>query len=206
MLSHVFVPACSSWTKCFRHLNLLEIPSSVLRSKLQHSPNVILKRGLKSKAARKASRAKLRNSYRKFRERLLKRAESSKSYRRLKDVYSDKRVGDSGASMSQMTTVQRMKFLFTHYGKVFIPLHYIVLSLFWFTACYAAVYLGFDLTPMLDKLPQKVKDSLHVEKLSEYKQTGIFIQVCNCRTNTDRENLNKASLIFVQKNKSIANV
>ncbi|XP_075253306.1 uncharacterized protein LOC142345105 [Convolutriloba macropyga] len=176
VLSHVFVPACSSWTKCFRHLNLLEIPSSVLRSKLQHSPNVILKRGLKSKAARKASRAKLRNSYRKFRERLLKRAESSKSYRRLKDVYSDKRVGDSGASMSQMTTVQRMKFLFTHYGKVFIPLHYIVLSLFWFTACYAAVYLGFDLTPMLDKLPQKVKDSLHVEKLSEYKQTGIFIQ------------------------------
>ena len=102
---------------------------------------------------------------------------SNFSYKKLKDAYSDKQILDSGIDLSKLTLYQRMKFLLSHYGKVFIPLHYVVLSLFWFTSAYSAVYMGFDLMPYLEQLPEEIKDKLHLEKFHQHKQAGMLIQV-----------------------------
>ena len=120
---------------------------------------------------------KMRDTFNSKRPKLSDRKKILPSYKKLKDAYSDKDVLESGVDLSKLTLYERMKFLLSHYGKVFIPLHYVVLSLFWFTSAYTVVYMGFDMMPYLEMMPEELRNKLHLEKLGEHKKTGMLIQV-----------------------------
>jgi len=138
-----------------------------------NKPKFDFTRRFKANSGRKTS--KLRTQYRSLREKLLKNAAGSKSYKRLKDAYTDPKTASGSDDLSKMSLTQRLKFMVKHYGKVFIPLHYVVLPFVWCALCYAAVCLGFDVTPLLEYVPESTRKTLHLDKLSEYKSKGMVL-------------------------------
>ena len=156
-------------------LNVLSVPCTLLTPFMRQMSS---KGGAETK--RKAAMAKMPKTYikyNKFRDKWMKRAAASRSFKTFKKVYSDKKAAENGTELTKMGIVERMKFFISHYGKVFIPLHYVFGTGVYFSTCYLAVYVGLDITPLLEQLPQNAKDFLHLDKVNEYKKTGIFIQV-----------------------------